>query len=562
MATLMNVAQYVAQFLVDKKVGHVFGYQGGAILKLVDEMVATGRIEYVQNYHEQGSAFCADSYSRVTGNFGVALGTSGPGATNLITGIVNANLDSVPTLFLTGQDYRANITNKNGARQNGFQDLDIATIVQSVTKYAKLVTDPATIRFELEKAYHLATEGRPGAVLLDIPIDVQFAEVDVEQLQGFVPDAPAKSSAFDVSQVIQAMREAKRPLILVGGGVRISHTHAAVNEFARQTRIPVISTLNGIDVVEGNYGFAGLYGNTCANLAAQNADLMIVLGARFGQRQVGKVPEKYTTARIIHIDIDPTELQRIFPGELAIRTHLGDFLAAMQPALREVDLPSYAKWHEKIREWRMKYDANARLNDVGLDPVKVVDAMLPMFKPNTVATNDVGQNQMWVAQAFRVRTGQRLLNSVGLGAMGYSLPAAIGAKIAAPDSQVVAFMGDGGLQINIQELMLVGLRQLGLKIVVFNNKTLGMIREVQVRYYKEHYHGATPEEFACVNLELLAKTYGLGYRAVKKYEDVAALGEVLADDKPYIIEVPLVLDTKLTNRYDEGACFDAERIVD
>ncbi|HQS59882.1 MAG TPA: thiamine pyrophosphate-binding protein [Gallionellaceae bacterium] len=556
----MNVAQYVANFLLEKGVRHVFGYQGGAILKLVDEFVATGKIEFIQNYHEQGSAFCADAYSRVTGNLGVALATSGPGATNLITGIVNANLDSIPTLFITGQDYKANITSSTGARQNGFQDLDIVSIVKPVTKYASLVIDPARIRYELEQAYFFATQGRPGAVLLDIPIDIQFAEIDPQALEGFVPPAAPTALAINISEVISTIQAAERPLVLVGGGIRLSGVQEMLGEFVQATNIPVISTLNGLDVYEGNYGFAGLYGNTAANLAAQNADLMIVLGARLGQRQVGKTPENYTKARIIHVDIDDIELKRVFADELAINTHLATFLAEMLPVLREVELPDFSSWHQTICNWQNKYHANALLNDRGLDPVRVVEEMLQLLSTNAILTNDVGQNQMWVAQAFKVKKGQRLLNSVGLGSMGFSLPAAIGAKFAANDRQVVSFMGDGGLQINIQELMLVGMRQLGLKCVVFNNKTLGMIREVQIRYYKANYHGANPQEFGCVDLKMLAQTYGLGYRLVESIENIATLGDVFSDDLPYIIEVPLDLDTKLTNRYDEAHCFDTERI--
>lgn len=556
----MNVAQYVAQFLIQKKVKHVFGYQGGAILKLVDEFIATGQIEFIQNYHEQGSSFCADAYSRVSCNLGVALATSGPGATNLITGIVNANLDSIPTLFITGQDYKANITTHNGARQNGFQDLDIASIVKPVTKYASLITSAADIRLELERAYYFATEGRPGAVLLDIPIDIQFAEIDPQQLAPFqAPSAPAAPD-FDVNLVIDAIQAAARPVILVGGGVRLSGATQAVNQFAQAAGIPVIATLNGLDVVEGNHGFAGLYGNTGANLAAQNADLMIVLGARLGQRQVGKQPDKYTTAKIIHVDIDAAELKRVFPDELAIQADLPDFLARMIPALHAAKLPVFSNWNEVIAGWSKKYHVNALLNDKGLDPVRVVEEMLPLFSADAILTNDVGQNQMWVAQAFKVRAGQRLLNSVGLGSMGFSLPAAIGAAFAAPGQQIISFMGDGGLQINIQELMLVGMRQIGIKCVVFNNKTLGMIREVQIRYYKANYHGANPQEFGCVDLKMLAQTYGLGYRLVATLDDIAGLQEVLADERPYIIEVPIDLDSKLTNRYDEAACFEAERI--
>ncbi len=554
----MNVAQYVAQFLVDKQVDQVFGYQGGAILKLVDEMVATGRIEFVQNYHEQGSAFCADAWSRVTGRIGVALGTSGPGATNLVTGIANANLDSIPVLFLTGQDYTANITNANGARQNGFQDLDIVTVARPLTKYAALVTDPKRIRYEVEKAYHMATEGRPGAVLLDIPIDVQFAEIDPATLESFVPPQQPPLPAFDVQQVLQALRQAQRPVILMGGGLRMSGTVDLANEFARKAGVPVITTLNGTDAFEGSYGFAGLYGNTSANLAALNADVMLVLGARFGQRQVGKVPSKYTTARIIHVDIDTTELLRVFPDELAIRAELGDFLRAALAALPQAQLPGWPQWHAQLQGWAKKYAGNARLNDVGLDPVRVVDRMLPLLAPDAILTNDVGQNQMWVAQGFKVRTGQRLLNSVGLGAMGFSLPAAIGAQLAFPGRQVVSFMGDGGLQINLQELMLVCLRGLPVKCVVFNNNTLGMIREVQIRYYKANYHGANPKEFGCVDLEMLARTYRMGHRRIDSLDDVDGLADVLADDRPWIIEVPIDLDSKLTNRYDEAACFEAE----
>lgn len=556
----MNVAQYVADFLLEKRVRHVFGYQGGAILKLVDEFVATGKIEFIQNYHEQGSAFCADAYSRITGNLGVALATSGPGATNLITGIVNSNLDSIPTLFITGQDYKSNITKNSGARQNGFQDLDIVSIVKPVAKYASLVTDPTMIRHELEQAYFFATNGRPGAVLLDIPIDIQFAEIDPQTMKGFVQPAVPSSLAIDIDELVRTIKSADRPLILVGGGIRLSGTHEALNDFVQTTNIPVIATLNGLDAYEGNYGFAGLYGNTAANLAAQNADLMIVLGARLGQRQVGKTPDTYTKARIIHVDIDNIELKRVFADEVAINTDLATFFKAVASTIREIELPNYFSWHQTIRNWQEKYHVNALLNDCGLDPVRVVEEILPLLSNDAILTNDVGQNQMWVSQAFKVKRGQRLLNSVGLGSMGFSLPAAIGAKFADMERQVVAFMGDGGLQINIQELMLVGMRQLGIKCVVFNNKTLGMIREVQIRYYKANYHGANPQEFGCPNLKMLAQTYGIGYHMVGSLEEIATLADAFADDLPYIIEVPLDLDSKLTNRYDEASCFEAERI--
>lgn len=558
----MNVASYLARFLVDKGVAHVFGYTGSAMLKLVHEIVATHKIEFIHNYHEQGSAFCADGYSRTTGKLGVAVATSGPGATNLITGIVNANLDSVPTLFITGQDYKSNITNCNGARQNGFQDLDIVSIVKPVTKYAVLVTDPERIAYELEKAYHYATDGRPGAVLVDIPIDVQFAEIDPEGLDHFVCDKPEPTPRFNEEEIVSILQGSRRPVILVGGGVRLAHAQGLLNQLVKQTNIPVVSTLNGLDVVEGNYGFGGIYGNTSANLAIQNSDLIVALGARWGNHHVGKSPDKYTTARIIHVDIDAVELRRVFVKELGIKANLKPFLEWLLSVSQRVELPNYSGWHEIIRGWTLKYCANTYVNRKGLDPVRVVELMQELLSTDAILTNDVGQNQMWVSQAFRTKSGQRLINSVGLGSMGFSLPAAIGAKFAEPSKQVVAFMGDGGLQINLQELMLVGSRKLGVKCVVFNNRTLGMIREVQGRHYQARYHGANPSEFGCPDLKMLAQTYGLGYRLVESMEDIAKLADVFADDLPYIIEVSLDLDTKLTNRYDEAHCFDEERIHD
>jgi acetolactate synthase-1/2/3 large subunit len=554
----MNVAQYIANFLIKKEVRHVFGYQGGAILKLVDEIVATKKIKFIQNYHEQASAFCADAYSRVTGNLGVAFATSGPGATNLITGIANANLDSIPVLFITGQDYKLNITNRNGARQNGFQDLDIVSIVKNITKYSVLLTDPSKIRIELEKAYFYATAGRPGAVLIDIPIDIQFAKINLKSLKSFNSTPRKFSQKLQLNNVINSIKVAERPLILAGGGIRLSKTCEMFNKFAKKTNIPVITTLNGLDGFSGNYGFAGLYGNTAANLAAKNADLMIVLGARLGQRQVGKSPKNYTSAKIIHVDIDKKELKRVFANEIAIKSHLNKFFQSFRLQAENKTFPLFIRWHQLINKWDIKYRKNLYVNTKGLDPVKCIEQIQFLIKSSAILTNDVGQNQMWVAQALKVKKRQRLLNSVGLGSMGYSLPAAIGAKIALPKKQVVSFMGDGGLQINMQELMLIGMRKLGIKIIIFNNRTLGMIREVQIRYYNSNYHGANPQEFGCVNLKHLSKSYGIGYRRITRIVNIPMLRSIFLDDLPYIIEIPLHIDSKLTNRFDEKSSFAEE----
>ncbi|RYZ77826.1 MAG: thiamine pyrophosphate-binding protein [Proteobacteria bacterium] len=555
----MTVADYIADFFVKNSIRHVFGFQGGAILKLVDAMMATGKIRYVQNYHEQASGFCADAYSRVNGNIGVALATSGPGATNLITGIANAQLDSIATLFITGQDYTANVTRNNGARLNGFQDLDIVSVAKPITKYAVAITDPASVRYELEKAYYLAKEGRPGAVLLDIPIDVQFKEIDPEKLRSFeLPTTVAPTDSL--LKVLELIKNSKRPVILAGGGIQIAGVEQQLKVFVDRTKIPVVTTLNGLDAFEGAYSFAGLHGNTFSNLAIQNSDLLIVLGARLGQRQVGKKPETYTTAKIIHVDADASELGRTMLEEISIKSELKSFLVTIVKEMGPSKFPDFSAWHKTIQAWDLKFEATAHMSERGIDPVRAVKTLSQFFDSDAVITNDVGQNQMWVSQAFRKKGTQRLLNSSGLGAMGYSLPAAIACTFARPGAQVIAFTGDGGLQMNIQELMVVGQRQLPIKCIVLNNNSLGMMREVQKRYYNENYHGANVGEFACVNLEKIASAYELSFVRVTSEDQIPALGEAMKNSKPYLIDLQIAFDSRLSNRYDEADLFAAEKL--
>ena len=556
----MNVAEYIAKFLVEKKVRHVFGYQGGAILKLLDEMIATGEIEYVQNFHEQASAFSADAYSRVTGNLGVAMATSGPGATNLITGIANAYMDSIPTLFITGQDYLANATNNNGARQNGFQDLDVVSMVKPITKYAVMVTDEHRIRYEMEKAYWFAKNGRPGSVLVDVPIDIQFKQVDPDAMEAYIGETVPMPETFDMQEVIALMKQTKRPVILVGGGARISGAHAEAQAFAERTNIPVISTLNALDLVKGSYGFAGLYGNLFSNMAVQNADLLFAFGVRFGQQQVGKAPQKYTNARVVHVDIDANEIGRIFPDEIGIEADVKTFLRVFTHMLEREELPTHPAWHARIQQWAHHYRAHAYVTKDNVEPVQAVEAISGLLAPHAIITNDVGQNQMWVAQGFRAKEGQRLLNSCGLGSMGYSLPAAIGAKTAYPERQVIAFTGDGGLQMNLQEFMLINLRQLAIKCIVFNNNTLGMMREVQTQHYNGHYYGSNLKEFACVNLEKLALAYGIEYKKIESLAQIPSLAPCLANDKPYLIELVIAFDSLVSNRHKEAEFLEKEWI--
>ena len=560
----MNVAEYIASFLIEKEVRHVFGFQGGAIVKIVDAIVETGKIEYVQNFHEQASAFCADAYSRVTRNLGVALATSGPGATNLITGIANAQLDSIPTLFITGQEYSSRLRKRDGVRSNGFQDLDIVSVVSPITKYAATITSGQMIAYELEKALHLAKSGRPGAVLLDIPIDVQFESLDAETLEHYLPpiETFGRTSPNDVSGLLALLQVSRRPVILGGGGVLLANAREAFKRFAGRSRIPVALTLNGLDAFDESVGFSGLYGNTHTNLAVYNADLLIVLGARLGQHQVGKSKAAYTKAKIVHVDIDALELERCMSEELSIQADLGIFLCDVNNALEQVALPLYDEWRKTIATWSERYSTESGKQYDGVSPIDIVREVQNYIDHDTVVTCDVGQNQMWVAQAIRPHGEQRLLNSSGLGSMGYALPAAIAAKICRPRSTVVAFMGDGGFQINIQELQLIALKGLDIKLVVFNNGTLGLIKSTQDRYFDRRNYGSAAPYFACVDLKAISRAYRLKYYLIAEPSDMSLLRQAIGETQACLIEVKVDPDFPLASRNDMTTILEKERIDD
>ncbi|MBR1604558.1 MAG: HAD hydrolase-like protein [Alphaproteobacteria bacterium] len=544
---MITVAGYIAKFLKGHKINHIFGFQGSAMLKMLDEIVDEG-IEYVQNFNEQASGFGADAYARING-IGAAIATSGPGAVNLIGGIANAYFDSVPLIFITGQDYSTGILANNGARQNGFQDMDIVSMVRPITKYAVLLDKPENVRYELEKAYYFATTGRKGSVLIDVPIDVQFKEIDETLLKGF--EKPLQDgNDYRISEIIKLLKASSRPVVLAGGGIRGADAVAEFREFANKTHIPVIATLNGIDTIENLVGFSGLYGNSEANLAIKNADLIIALGARFSLKQIGKKKEQYNlSAKIIHVDIDEAEINRTFMKEdVSVIADLKGFLKAINQQKIKLEIKN---WLAQVQTWQNLYKDMVVCSLKGVDPVKLVREIAEYADNNAVFTADVGANQMWVAQGLRLKAEQRLLNSAGFGAMGYSLPAGIGASYRAPE--VISFTGDGGLQMNLQELNTLALRRNNVKCVVFNNNNLGLMRDVQLRYYNNHFYGNNDKEFSCPDLEKLAEAFNLGYISIATENDFVNLKEVFECNEPYIIDVRIDKDTIPLNRYDDKA---------
>ncbi len=549
---MVTVASYVAQFLKKHNIDYLFGYQGSAMLKMLDEIVGAG-VSYVQNFHEQASSFSADAYARINGNIGVAIATSGPGAVNMIGGISDAYFDSVPVMFITGQDYLKNLTAGNGARQNGFQDMDIVSMVSTITKYAVMLDDPKMIRFELEKAFYYATTGRKGPVLIDVPIDLQFKEVDETGLQGFIPDFSSCNSSIPdnvLEDIVKLIENSEKPVILVGGGIRGAGAVSNLNAFIEKTNIPVVSTLNGLDVTEKTVGFTGLYGNTEANLALKNADLILALGTRFAQQHTGKQKELYnTTAKVIHVDIDKTEPGRTFiKPEISVVADLSDFLQAINQNNIHVAVNA---WNETIEGWKQKYKDTVCRSDKCVDPILLIREISKYSSKGAVYTSDVGANQMWVAQGLRLKQGQRLLNSSGYGSMGFSLPAAIGASYL--KSEVIAFMGDGGFQMNIQELNTLSLRRNNVKCFIFNNNILGLMRNLQKNYYSNHFYGNNEREFCCPDIKKLADAYQLDYMRLNTNDDLRKIEEMLIKKGPCLVDVQIDINLTPLTKYEDEA---------
>lgn len=548
---MITVAEYIARFFLEKKIEYIFGYQGSAMLKILDALLDTKKIQYIQNFHEQASSFAADAYARCSDKIGAAIATSGPGAANLIGGIANAFFDSVPTLFITGQDYLESTKLKKSARQGGFQDMDIVSMVRPITKYAALIDNPQTIRFHLEKAYSCAMSERKGPVLIDVPIDIQFAMIDESNLLGFQENNTKTRVDLKLDQVLDLLKKAYQPIILVGGGVRASGACEELALFASSNKIPVVSTLNGLDAYKDTIGFAGLYGSTAANLTIKNADLILALGTRFSIKQIGKKKENYNTkAKVIHVDIDDAELDRTFmKADCSVHADVKVFLEELNKCNLDIHTEN---WYNQVLEWKKTYINTTCMAHDGVEPIELVRYLVKKSPQNTIFTADVGANQMWTAQAFSNQNDYRLLNSSGFGAMGYSLSAAIGASYTS-SAPVISISGDGGFQMNIQELNTLSLHQNNVKCFVFDNSVLGLMRDTQKRYYNNHFYGNNPQEFSCPNLEKLAQVYGINFLSVKNNEDFKLIDAILTDNKPWIIDVKIDKDTTVLNRYDDKA---------
>ncbi|MBU3161116.1 thiamine pyrophosphate-binding protein [Clostridium frigoris] len=547
----MKLSDYIVEFLKDNGVTTVFGYQGGAITHFVDSIYKADGIKFISNYHEQASAFAAEGYSRVSGNIGVCTATSGPGATNLITGIGSAYFDSIPCLYITGQVNTYEYKRSPEIRQEGFQETDIVSIIKPITKYAVMIKDSKKIKFYLEKAIYLAKEGRSGPVLLDLPMNIQRAEINPGELVGFYESEEYKLeisqevNVENVSSLIELIKKSERPVILAGGGIRLAKAERKLEKLIDITGIPVVCTLMGIDSVNHEHqcyvGYMGSYGTRYSNLAVANCDLLIVLGSRLTTRQTSAITDSFAReAKIVHVDIDKNELNIKVKEDLSIECDLSSFIDNLNQYLINSHYKfDFSSWTDKINSYKKmypSYEVHKNINEI--DPNEFMNKISEMMHPNSIISLDIGQNQIWASQSLKLKKNQRLLNAGGMGPMGFGLPAAIGAWYAKPDYKIVAITGDGGIQVNIQELQTIAREKIPIKIIIMNNNALGMIRHFQEMYFKSNYYG-TIEGYSAPNFMEISEAYGIKSLKISNENQMNELKEKLNDDESYVIEVQL-----------------------
>lgn len=513
----MKASDYIVSFLAERGIDTVFGYIGGMITHLVDSLGKSEQVRYIQTYHEQTAAIAAEGYAIESGKFGVAICTSGPGVTNMMTGIADAYFGSIPVIYITGQVNSYEYKYDKPIRQQGFQEMDVVDVVKPITKYTVMVDDATKLRYELEKAVFIATHGRKGPVVIDLPMNMSRAEIEPEQLEGFIPEKAQKES-IDIDKVRELIESAKRPMFLVGAGCEGEETQRLLNRYLQRTQIPIITSLMGRGKIDETYphyiGMVGSYGNRCANMTVSKADLLIALGSRLDTRQTGVMYQSFLQdGTIIHVDIDEKELENHrLKNRLKIHSTVYDFLCEVNNA--GIKYGDYSQWNYWIDGIKAEYGQDkevARFVE-NKAPYMLMQRLNDLTKDDDIITVDIGQNQMWAAQSLKLKRGQRFVTSGGLAPMGFSLPAAIGMAFANPKKTIWCLNGDGGFHIAVQSLLVISQYKLNIKVIVINNSALGMITQFQHLYFDNRMFG-TIEAGGYVNPDIgtLANAYRLNY---------------------------------------------------
>lgn len=527
-------SQLVLDTLKNLGVDTIFGYPGGAVLPLYDAIYDYEGIQHILARHEQGATHEAEGYAKSSGKLGVALVTSGPGATNAITGIADANADSVPMLVFTGQ------VATPGIGKDAFQEADIIGVTMPITKYNYQIRETQDIPHVITEAVHIATTGRPGPVVIDLPKDVAAQEVDY--INDVTIDLPSynptvEPNAKQLKKIVELLAKKKRPLILVGGGVNYSNGNLALAQFAERYQIPVVSSLLGLGAIPVEnplfLGMGGMHGSYAANMALAETDYLINFGSRFDDRLASNPSLFLKEATVAHIDIDPAEIGKI------VKTHLpvvGDAKRALE-ILLEIEAPTtnFSKWLEQVQDNAQRapysYEPEVDYNK----PQEVIKLIGELTNGDAIIVTDVGQHQMWAAQWYPYKSNRQLITSGGLGTMGFGIPAAIGAKLANPDKEVIVFVGDGGFQMTNQELAILNGYHVPIKVVLFNNHSLGMVRQWQEMFYEER-RSQSVFDFE-PDFQLLAEAYGLKHDKFLNPQTIAEDLKVITENVPMVLEV-------------------------
>ncbi len=534
-------AEIVIESLIAEGVDTIFGYPGGAILPTYDALLDS-KINHVLVRHEQGATHMAEGYARVSGRPGVVLVTSGPGATNTVTGLADAYMDSIPLVVITGQVPTTMIGN------DAFQEADVVGITRPCTKHNYLVKDVKDIARIIKEAFFIAANGRPGPVLIDLPKDVQQAQhtfhyPDHVDIRGYKPTI--KGNPRQIERAVDAIEHADKPLFYVGGGVQWSGAAPELTQLVRGLGVPICETLMGLGSFPASdplcLGMLGMHGSYATNTAVCNTDCLVAVGARFDDRVTGRIADFAPKAKtIIHIDIDPSSISKNVKVDIPIVGDIKPVLTDMLEIVRSRESLGkrravWSKWHQEILQWQKEKPLYERRNGAHISAVSVIEELHSLTKGDCIVATDVGQHQMWVAQLFPFERPRSLLTSGGLGTMGYGLPAGIGAKFAAPDRRVVVVSGDGSIQMNIQELATAVQYNVDIKVVIMNNHFLGMVRQWQEKFYQERYSYSA---MSVPDFVMLAKAYGAnGFRIEKPSELAATMKQAFETPGPVLIDV-------------------------
>jgi acetolactate synthase I/II/III large subunit len=519
----MTGAQILLRSLIEERVEVIFGIPGGSVIPICDCLYDCKDIKFILTRHEQAAAHMADGYARATGKVGVCMATSGPGGTNLVTGIATANMDSIPLVAITGQVKTHLIGN------DAFQEADICGITRPITKHNYLVKNVKDLPRIIKEAFHIASTGRPGPVLIDLPVDVTLQETEFSypkkiNIRGYKPTYIGHPG--QIKRAAKAISASSRPVIYAGGGVIISEAAEQLKELAEENAIPVTTTLLGLGGFPETHPLSlemlGMHGTAYANYAVMDSDLIIAAGARFDDRVTGKVDEFAPSAKFIHIDIDPSAISKNIPVDIPIVGDCKKVLGELNKRIKKK--PNTSAWLKQIDIWKKKHPSNYK-KDNKLRPQYIMEEIYKVTKGEAIICTEVGQNQMWAAQFYKYSKPRTFISSGGLGTMGYGFPAALGAQVGCPDSTVFDIAGDGSIQMNIQELITAANNKLSVKIAILNNSYLGMVRQWQELFYKKRY---SQTQLKNPDFVKVAESYGIkGIKVTKKEEVKGALKEAM-----------------------------------